>query len=81
VIGTRLIGTYSKIYRIYAPKNTWHDVQLWAKENTPVDSVFITPLDKWSHYMADFDVFSNRSTVVTLGELFEIVFHPQYINT
>jgi len=66
---------------IYPINNSWYDVQIWAKDNTSPEAMFITPVDKWSHYYSDFIVFSQRSNVVTLGELFEIAFHPKYIAT
>lgn len=65
---------------IYPIKNEWLDIQLWAKNNTNKADIFITPVDKWTHYYPDFIVFSERSNVVTLGELFEIAFHPSYID-
>jgi len=64
---------------IYPRKTAWHDVQLWAKKNTAIDKNFITPLSEWGHFYSDFLVLSQRNTVVTLGQLFEIAFHPDYI--
>ena len=61
-------------------KNSWYEVQIWAKNNTQINDIFITPADKWSHYLSDFLMFSQRSSVVTLGELFEIAFFPDYID-
>lgn len=66
---------------IFPIQNSWHEVQYWVKDNTKISDKFITPVDKWSHYYSDFIVFSQRSSVVTLGELFEIAFHPDYIHT
>ena len=77
------MAVYNKWWKpgvfVYAQRNSWYEVQLWVKDNTKFDSIFITPVDKWSHYMSDFIVLSQRSTVVSLGELFEVAFHPQYI--
>lgn len=58
----------------------WYDVLLWAKSNTEVNDVFITPVDKWAHYSPDFRLGSQRSTVVTLGDLMELAFHPRFVN-
>lgn len=59
----------------------WYGVQLWAKNNTKADDVFITPVDRWSHYAPDFRLGSQRSTVVTLGDLMELAFHPRFFNS
>lgn len=64
---------------MYGPRTPWVDVQLWAKENTPVDAYFITPPHIFSEYVPDWRVFSERSTVVTLPELAEVPFYPDYL--
>lgn len=60
-------------------KTSWYDVQIWARDNTPKDTVFITPPHIWWWYESDWRVFSERSTVVTLSELLEAAFAPEYI--
>lgn len=64
---------------IYPRKTSWHDVQLWAKENTAIDDNFLTLPGEWGHFSSDFLLLSQRNTVVTLGQLMEIAFHPSYI--
>lgn len=68
-------GIYTSIQN-----SPWYEVQMWARNNTKVDDVFITPVDKWAHYSPDFRLGSQRSTVVTLGDLMELAFHPRFIN-
>ena len=52
--------------------DTWREVQLWAQEQTSLDSVFITPpqLDGWQ-------VFSQRSGVFDYKSLTSIHWGPQ----
>jgi hypothetical protein len=64
---------------IYGPRTPWVDVQLWARQHTPVEAKFITPPHIFSEYVPDWRVFSERSTVVTLPELAEVPFYPGYL--
>lgn len=64
---------------IYGLQNPWREVQEWAKAETPKDAVFITPLNKWWLDEAEWRVFSERQTVVTLSEILEAAFEPEYI--
>jgi hypothetical protein len=63
----------------YGPATAWEDAQVWARENTPRDTVFITPPQVFWLYDTDWRVFAERSTVVTLSELLEAAFVPEYI--
>jgi hypothetical protein len=65
---------------IYPPHTEWNDVQFWARDHTAKEAVFIAPPHIWWLYTSDWRVFSERSTVVTLSELLEIVFAPNYTN-
>ena len=65
---------------IFPAKTPWYQVQLWAKNNTPKDAIFITPPQRWGFYMVEWRVGSERSTVVTLSELLEGAFEPNYIS-
>lgn len=58
--------------------SAWVRCQAWARDNTPRDSVFVTPPHLWWLYVPDWRVYSERSTVVTLSELLEIAFAPEY---
>jgi hypothetical protein len=57
----------------------WVDVQTWARDNTPLDAVFVTPPHLWWFYDPEWRVISERSTVVTLSELLEVAFDPSYV--
>jgi len=65
---------------IWAEKTPFYEVQLWAKYNTPKNTIFITPPAKWWLYDIEWRVISERSTVSTLSELLEAAFDPEYIH-
>ncbi len=70
--------TWSPGIHIYPQRTPWYNVQTWARDNTPRDALFLAPPYIWGRYQADWRVFSERSTVVTLPELLEIPFVPEY---
>ena len=65
---------------IYPPHDELYDVEIWARENTPKDAVFITPPNLWWLYNIEWRAISERSTVVTLSDLLEAAFVPGYID-
>ena len=65
---------------IWPEKTAFSDVQIWAKNNTSKDTVFLTPPSKWWLYDVEWRVISERSTVSTLSELLEGAFDPSYIS-
>lgn len=76
-----------KIANIWRPginigpiKDDNYDVQMWAKNNTAKDTIFITPPALWWFYNLEWRVISERSTVSTLSELLEGAFLPSYID-
>jgi len=64
---------------IWPEKTPFYKAQLWAKNNTPQNALFITPPAKWWMYDVEWRVVSERSTVSTLSELLEGAFDPGYI--
>jgi len=70
---------YPGIY-IFAKKDADYDVQMWARNNTPKDTLFITPPTPWLFYDLEWRVISERSTITHLGELAEAAFSPEYIS-
>ncbi len=65
---------------IFAQQSAWFNAQLWARNHTRKDEVFITPPHLWLFYILDWRVVSERSTVSTLSEVLEAAFTPEYIN-
>ena len=72
-------NVWSPGLHIFGPQTAWEDAQVWARDNTPLNAVFITPPQIWWLYQSDWRVFSERSTVVTLSELLEAAFAPDYL--
>lgn len=64
---------------IYARQTPWVQAQLWARENTPKDAVFIATPHLWWWYTAGWRVFSERASVAELSDLIEISFAPEYL--
>jgi hypothetical protein len=65
----------------YGPRTEWESAQQWARDHTPRETLFITPPQRWWLYESDWRVYSERSTVATLGDLLEAAFAPEYIDT
>lgn len=64
---------------IYPEKTDWYLAQVWAKESTQKDAVFLTPVHEWWLYTPEWRVFSERSQVTALSESLEWAFTPEYI--
>ena len=77
IYGCSVSGIWSPGYHLYEPKTFWTQTQDWARNNTPVDAMFITPPEILSHYTPDWRTFSERGTLATLVEIFEFP-HPEY---
>lgn len=75
------MGLWQPEINIYPPKTDWNEAQMWARDNTPKDTVFITPPQIWWLFTSDWRAFSERSSVVTLVELMEVGFAPNYSST
>jgi len=71
-------GLWSPGFHITGPDSHWRDIQEWAKRNTSQDSTFITPPHLFGHYIPDWRVFSERTTVATIPEMMEIPFDPDF---
>jgi len=71
-------GFWSPGLHIFGPDSPWRQMQEWAKDNTNVDAKFITPPHLFWHYVPDWRVFSERTTLVTIPEMMEIPFDPNF---
>ncbi len=65
---------------IYPENTPWHTAQFWARDHTPLDAAFITPPGRWWFYDSEWRVLSERAAVVTLAELIDAAFSPQYLD-
>jgi hypothetical protein len=74
-------GLWSPGIHVYARDTPWHATQWWARSNTAVDALFITPPQKWGLYEAEWRTYSRRSTVVSLIEVPEASFAPEYLDS
>lgn len=72
-------GIYRPAIHIFAPHNAYTEAQLWAKEHTPLDAVFIVPPYTWGIYDVEWRVLSERTAVTSLSEILEAAFEPGYI--
>jgi hypothetical protein len=78
-----ILALYFKLWSpgiyIFPQKNAFNEVQIWAKNKTPKDTIFITPPEKFWIYETEWRVLSERSSVSTISELLEAAFDPNYI--
>jgi hypothetical protein len=65
---------------LYGPQSDWRQVQEWAGNKTAIDAKFISPPHLFGHYTPDWRVFSERSSVVTIPEMMEIPFDPDFMD-
>ena len=66
-------ATYRRKVTPIEKRGNWVQVQLWARENTPQDAVFLTP-----PYRAGFRVYSERSAVMEEKDGTQQYFHTDY---
>ena len=79
--GATAADLFSPGIHIYGLKSDWRSAQDWARENTPKDTMFITPPYIFWHYESDWRVFSERGTVVTICESMELHYNPVFAST
>jgi hypothetical protein len=75
------MGVWQPGIHLFAPQTDWVKAQEWARQNTPRNAVFITPPEKGSLYETEWRVVSERSSVVSMYDLFEIALRPDYLDT
>jgi len=64
---------------IYPIEDDYYKIQLWIKNNTNKNDVFIIPPHIWWFYDLDFKTISERSIVSELSEILEFAFFPKYL--
>lgn len=78
VLAAQVALWYPGIY-IYPHPTPWYETQIWARDHTPKDAVFITPPNEWWLYESDWRVFSERSTVASYSDLLEASVVLEYV--
>lgn len=74
------LGVWKPEIHIFPVQGAQYDVEIWAKNNTPKDAIFITPPHSWWLYSPEWRIVAERSTVVTLYDQLELAFAPNYID-
>lgn len=65
---------------VFPRRGSYYDVQIWARNNTSKDSIFIIPPYPWLFFDYEWRVGSERSIIADLGDLGEIAINPQYLS-
>jgi hypothetical protein len=73
VIAYIIPATYQRFTPPYENRGDWIGVQLWAKDNTPIDAMFITP-----PYLQGFRIYSERGTVAEWKDGTQQYFDTEY---
>lgn len=63
---------------IFPIKDDLYKAEIWAKKNTPIESVFIVPPTLWWFYNTEWRVISERSIIASFSDILEIAFLPSY---
>jgi hypothetical protein len=77
-LGFFVMNLWKPGIQIYTKPSGWVEIANWARKNTAKEALFITPPQEVGMYQPDWRVFSERGTVVTLYDLFEIALKPDY---
>lgn len=73
------LGIWRPGIYVFPQKDPYYDVQLWARNNTSKNSMFITPPYPWFLYDYGWRTGSERSTIAEFGDIAEIALNPQYL--
>jgi hypothetical protein len=73
------LNVWSPGIYVFARHTPWYDAQIWARDHTAKDTVFITPPHLWWFYDPEWRVYSERSTVALWSDLLEIALVPDYV--
>jgi hypothetical protein len=73
IIAYALPSLYHRVVLPYDKRGAWVDTQLWIKDNTPIDAMFITP-----PYLQSFRVFSERGAVAEWKDGTQQFFDTEY---
>ncbi len=66
---------------VFPHRTDWYEAQVWARDNTPKDALFITPPHIYGYYESSWRVSSDRSTVALFSDLMDVMYSPEYLET
>jgi len=66
------LGVWHPGVYVFARDTPWREAQMWARENTPKNAMFIAPPYMWGFYESEWRVFSERPMVAALSDLLQI---------
>lgn len=66
------LGVWHPGIYIFGRETPWREAQVWARENTPKNAMFIAPPYMWGFYESEWRVFSERPMVAALSDLLQI---------
>jgi hypothetical protein len=73
------LGLWGPGVHVFLQRTDWYDAQVWARNNTPKEALFITPPHIYGFYETSWRVSSERSTVALFSDLIDIVYSPEYL--
>lgn len=77
---TKILDIWRPEINIYPINNDLNKAQLWAKNNSLKEDVFIVPPYLWWFYNTGWRVLSERSIIVDLSDLLESSFYPPHLD-
>jgi hypothetical protein len=75
------MGLWDPRVQVESRRDPWYAAQVWAREATPRQAVFITPPQIQGLFVPGWRVYSERATVVTLYDAIDIGYTPGYLDT
>ncbi len=76
------LGLWRPGIHVFPQRTDWYDVQLWARNHTPKDALFITPPHIYGFFETGWRVFSERSTLALFSDLTDkVAYSPSYLET
>ncbi len=75
------MGLWDPRVQVEARRDPWYAAQVWARDHTLKQAVFMTPPQIHGFFVPGWRVYSERATVVTLYDVIDIGYTPSYLDT